>query len=136
VRPRAVTWSPSTDQPYQPYRRNVVHLHHQSSSQLSRNTAKMRRNHQPQTFKPFQAPSLRVPVVSFPSSPSQRRTEAIDQSFIEDSLQPPYSSPSPQQPFSTLASSLHDEGPELDAFGNSSVPNIGQLLIYLEIWNY
>jgi hypothetical protein len=117
-------------------RTDVVHFHHQSCSQLFRNTAKMRRNHQSQSFKPFQVPSQRVPVTSYPSSPSQSRTEAIDQRLIEGSQQPRYSSPSPQQPFSTLASSLHDEDPELDAFGNSSIRNIGQLLIDLQIWNY
>ncbi|KAJ6050072.1 hypothetical protein N7444_006788 [Penicillium canescens] len=57
---------------------------------------------------------------SRPTSPApghaRSRTEAIDQRLIEGSLQPRYSSPSPQQPFSTLSSSLHDEDPELDAF--------------------
>ncbi|KAJ5296062.1 hypothetical protein N7508_010883 [Penicillium antarcticum] len=76
----------------------------------------MRRYHQSQPFKPFHISSQRVPAIPYQSCPYQSRAEAIDQRLVEGSQQQRHSSPSPQRPFSTLAPSLQNEDPGLDAF--------------------
>ncbi|KAJ6189741.1 hypothetical protein N7519_004649 [Penicillium mononematosum] len=73
----------------------------------------MRRHHQNPNFKPFQVPNKRHADAS-PSKSS--RTGIIDERLIQGSRQPQYSSSSPRKPFNGLASSAHDEGPQLDAF--------------------
>ncbi|OQE13378.1 hypothetical protein PENFLA_c049G06462 [Penicillium flavigenum] len=74
----------------------------------------MRRHHQNSNFKPFQVPNKRHTNASSPSKSS--RTGIIDQRLIHGSQQPPYNSSSPRKLFNGLASSAHDEDPQLDAF--------------------
>ncbi|CAG8905937.1 unnamed protein product [Penicillium egyptiacum] len=108
----------------------TLEIHHykpQISSQSSRTYFKMRRNHQTSSFKPFQLPTQRHTYAPSPSKSS--RTGIIDQRLIQGSQQPHYSSSSPRKPFNGLASSTHDEDPQLDAFASEdreeAIPDSG-----------
>ena len=114
--PRAVTlsacWTLESD---------TLEIHHpkpQTQSQPSRADSKMWSNHQRSNSKQFHLPTQRRTNVSSPSRGS--RTGVIDQTLIQGSQQPQYSSSSPRTLFNDFESSAYDEDPQLDAFGESA----------------